>query len=135
MKSIDNSQDIIDSRDVINRIEELEDYRQALETAQAELAAWEGDEEAEIDPSGQELKDLKALAKSMENETDWESGTSLIRESYFEDYARQTAEDCGLLENWDKWPATCIDWAQASKELQMEYSCVEFGDTTYYYRS
>lgn len=190
MRSIDNSQDIIDSRDVIKRIEELEADKQALvdavqeaqeavdaaqveldeynddtnvlkgtaehqnamsalcsakedlRTAKCELEDWTGDEEAEIDPSddAKELKCLKELADNMENECEWESGTGLIRESYFEDYARQTAEDCGLLENCDKWPATCIDWEKAADELKQDYSTVTFKDEDgegidYYYRS
>ena len=161
MRSIDNSQDIIDSRDVISRIEELEGDREALvdavseaqETldastddadrmscqitlreAQDELTEWGDSDEAK------ELKCLKALADEMENECEWESGTALIRESYFEDYARQTAEDLGLISSDTQWPATCIDWEMAAKELLNDYSTVTFKDedgegVDYYYRS
>jgi len=149
MRSIDNSQDIIDSRDVIARIEELEGDREALsdaieeaqearvgytdpddlkekqealQDARAELEEWDESDDAK------ELKCLKDLAEEGENECEWESGTALVRESYFEEYARQLAEDLGLLENCDRWPATCIDWEQAARDLKMDYSTVTFKD-------
>jgi len=176
-KSIDNSQDIIDSRDVIKRIEELEGDRQALQDAvdeaqealdkaieehvaagrhetltqrkavedaqedlrraKCELEEWTGDEEAEIDPSddAEELKALKELADDMENECEWESGTTLIRESYFTEYAEQLAGDIGAISPDAQWPLSHIDWEAAASELKNDYSTVEFGEETYYFHS
>ena len=155
-KPIDNSEDIIDSRDVIKRIEELEGDREALsdavkeaqetldastddadrmscqitlKEAQDELTEWDESDEAE------ELKALKELAEKMDNECEWESGTALIRESYFEDYARELAKDIGAITGDETWPATCIDWEQAARELKMDYSTVTWGDVDYYYRN
>jgi len=168
-RSIDNSQDIIDSRDVIARIEELEGDKQALveavqeaqealdaipegedregaeedlRTAKCELEDWTGDEEAEIDPSddAKELACLKALADEMENETEWESGAALIRESYFEEYAEQLAGDTCDMGKASDWPFRHIDWEAAANELKQDYSTVTFKDedgegVDYYFRS
>src|SRR4051812_23122969 len=59
---------------------------------------------------------------------DWSYGATLIREDHFEDYARQFAEDIGAINSDASWPYTCIDWERAARELQMDYTSVEFGD-------
>jgi antirestriction protein len=123
---IDKFDDVIDSRDVIARIAELEEEREALADA---LAEWDASDEAE------ELRILKALAAEAEGSPDWEHGEALIRESYFQDYAQELAEECGMIPNNLTWPCTCIDWEQAARELKMDYFEVEFDDVTYLIRS
>jgi hypothetical protein len=65
---------------------------------------------------------------------DWEHGATLIAEHHFEDYARELAEDIGALPRDYTWPTSCIDWERAARELQMDYTPVEFLGTTYYVR-
>lgn len=65
---------------------------------------------------------------------DWQYGATLIRGTYFEDYARQFAEDIGALEGCDRWPATCIDWEKAASELQCDYTAVDFDGVGYWVR-
>lgn len=48
-----------------------------------------------------------------------------------EEFAQQTAEDLGLLENDNQWPAYCIDWEWAARELMMDY----MEENGYYFRS
>ncbi|HTF40867.1 MAG TPA: hypothetical protein VK754_09775 [Propionibacteriaceae bacterium] len=110
-----NSDDVIDSRDIIERIEELEGQDESLDSSEA-----------------LELTALKALAEQISGAED---GEALIRDSYFEDYARELAEDIGALKNAMSWPLTCIDWEQAARELQSDYSAVEFDGVTYWLRS
>lgn len=112
-------QDILDSRDIIKRIEELEAERDA-----------NGDF---YDEDAEELKNLKEFEDA--GVADWHHGETFILESYFEDYARQLAEDYGLLENSTSWPGRCIDWKQAIEELQQDYTVIEAGGYTYYARA
>jgi len=151
-----NTDDVIDSRDVIARIEELEGERAGLVEVAADAeaavneAATEDDAEdaqsehadavtalAEWDTSdeGQELKTLKALAEQGEGYSDWEHGETLIRESYFQDYAQDLAEDCGMIPKDLAWPCTCIDWEQACRELKMDYTEVDFDGVSYFMRA
>jgi hypothetical protein len=58
----------------------------------------------------------------------------LIAGYYFEDYARQFAEDIGTVENNYSWPASCIDWKMAAEHLQMDYQCVTFEGREYWIR-
>ena len=164
----DSSDDIIDSRDVVARIDELEGERADLETEveeaqeayDEELARFDEADEIEThngpDPSGElgdalaaarlalhrwedenydELRSLKAFADQFEDYCpDWTHGTTLIRDSYFEDYAREFAEDIGAINDDASWPNNCIDWERAARELQMDYTSGEFDGVTYWAR-
>ena len=122
--SIDNTQDMIDSRDVIARIDELSARRDDDE----QTYPLDADERAE-------LTALESLAEQAEGYApDWQYGAQLIRDSYFEDYAQELAADIGAIQDDAKWPATCIDWEQAARELQMDYTEVEFDGVAYWVR-
>jgi antirestriction protein len=121
MTDVSNTDDIIDSRDVIARIEEL----MALEA--------EGETPDEDDAA--ELKILCELAAEAEPYSpDWRHGETLIRDSYFEQYAEQLAEDIGAIDPNAKWPLNCIDWEAAADQLRQDYTAVEFDGVTYWIR-
>lgn len=163
MTDVSKFDDVIDSRDVIARIEELEAEREGLVTAAEESAAEL--EEAHTDlpedaspdaleaaqdaaknanevladwdngSEGDELRVLKALADEASGyATDWSPGEVLIRDSYFQKYAEQLADDLGLVPSDAGWPMTCIDWEQAARELQQDYTSVDFDGETYWIR-
>lgn len=158
-QDIDNREDVLDSRDVIKRIEELEEEREGYEIAcpafdapaeahdAANCAACGGSgmvSETEAsraewatvnEDDAEELRVLKALAEEGENSADWPHGETLIRDSYFEDYARQLAEDVGLIKGDESWPLNCIDWEKAARELKYDYSAIDFDGVTYWIRS
>jgi antirestriction protein len=48
-----------------------------------------------------------------------------------EDFAQDMAEQVGAIDKDAKWPQTCIDWEQASKELMWDY----FEQDGYYFRN
>ena len=119
---ITNAADVLDSRDIIARIDYL---------------AYLDDEPATDDNADEraELAALRALADDAEGYSDdWRHGATLIRDSYFQDYAQDLAEDCDMIPAGLSWPCTCIDWEQAALELQMDYTAVEFGGVTYWVR-
>ena len=118
---IHNTEDIIDSRDVVERIEWLEGV--GLGTVDID------------DVERDELKALRKLAEEASSSPDWIYGAALIRDSYFEDYAQELAEDCGLAAETDQWPNPCIDWSQAARELQHDYTLVDFDGVDYWIRA
>lgn len=153
-----NSDDVIDSRDVIARLEELEDehtalreaLQEAIETRNEALAerpdVIHTDLEQEISKTTnalidwrvdnqEELNSLRALAEEASGSPDWQYGETLIRESYFQDYAMQLAEDIGAVKGDEGWPLNCIDWEKAARELKYDYFAVDFDGVTYYVRS
>lgn len=120
-----NKDDIIDSRDIIARIEELESEIESAE---------EDGEEPDAD-SVEELSILQALADEASGyAADWEHGETLIRDDYFEDYARELAEDIGAIDRNANWPLNCIDWEQAARELKHDYTAVDFDGVRYWIR-
>ena len=136
-QAISNSDDTIDSRDVIARIEELEQERDTVAgddpsapTSLVALAEWDKTDE------GRELTALRALADEASGyAADWLHGEQLIRDSYFRDYAQELAEECGDIDfSKLSWPLTCIDWEQAARELRMDYTSVDFDGVTYWVR-
>ena len=137
--SIDNSADIIDSRDVIERIAELEGERDdhpMPDDGSGDDDAVRFEEWRAANPDdAEELATLQALAIQAEGYGDWTHGEALIRDSYFETYARELAEDIGAIKSDMGWPYTCIDWAEAASELQQDYSSYDFDGVTYWGRS
>ncbi len=124
MIDVSNTEDIMDSRDVIARIEELESEYDA-ETFEDNLDEDERDE----------LLALKTLAEEAENCCSWADGEILINDDYFEAYAEQYAEDIGMVGSEGRWPVYHINWEAASKELQQDYSSVDFDGQTFWVRS
>lgn len=142
MRNVNNMEDVLDSRDILARIEELEAERSELgdalhdaATARAKRTARKALDVWNASDSAEELKQLIALANQCEGCGDWEYGEALIRDSYFQEYAEQLADDIGAINRDATWPNNCIDWERAARELQMDYTSVEFDGVTYWLRS
>lgn len=138
---IDNTDDIIDSRSVIDRIAELEleavdryaDGREDL--SYGELAEIDHLDHLDLDDA-EELAALLDLAEQGEADVaEWADGATLIRDSYFEEYARQLAEDLGVIDPDASWPLSHIDWETAADDLKQDYTTVDFDGVTYWARS
>ena len=124
--AIDNTDDVIDSRDVIERIETLESLK----------ADHDDDPEGGhfSDEDALELRDLRALAnEAIQYSGDWEYGSSLIRDSYFTDYAREMLEDCGDIPK-DLPHYIAVDWDQTALNIRVDYTPIDFGGVTYWVR-
>lgn len=127
--TISNSDDMIDSRDVIERIEELSNARdEAAEGGDEAVSSWEQE-------YGDELKAIESLADEASGSPDWEHGEALIRDSYFTEYAEQFANDVGRVSGDMEWPLCHIDWEAAAEDLQQDYTSVDFDGVTYWIRS
>jgi hypothetical protein len=116
-REIDNYEDLIDVRDVI----------EAYETAR-------DDEDTE---RAQELRELLDELRGNGGDEQWEGHwypLTMIRDSYFTEYAEQLAEDIGAINESAEWPNNCIDWERAARELQMDYTPIEFNGVTYWVR-
>jgi len=150
MREVSNSEDILDVRDIDERIEELEDERADLVDAIAEDQASVDDaedseevediqdavkeHEADLDAWDDEYAEELRILRALKAELDGCEDPTLIRDSYFEDYAQELAEDLGLIPKDNPWPCYCIDWERAASELQTDYSSVEFDGVTYWVR-
>lgn len=123
MNAISNRDTVLDTREILDRIDEL----QGIEDTDRDEADTE------------ELAQLQCLIKDVEgltSEDPWD-GIALVREDYFEEYARELARDIGAIRNQDPqpWPLYCIDWKEAAAELVTDYMEVDFDGQTYYFRA
>lgn len=128
---ISNRDDVIDSRDVIARMEELQADRDSCEQDDAgdanRFSEWD-------DANGHEFAALKTFAEEAEEYTpDWSYGATLIRDSYFVDYCEELVKDIGdLPKNIPDYLA--IDWEATAENLKVDYTPVKFDGVTYWVR-
>jgi hypothetical protein len=109
--------DIIDSLDIIARIDELEN-EETLDTDERE-----------------ELTALRMFADEMTDYLpDWTYGETLIRDDYFETYARELAKDIGAIPSDAPWPTCHIDWEAAAEALLIDYTSADLDGVTYWGR-
>lgn len=172
---VSNTEDIIDSRDIVARIEELESETGREDCANCDGTGYvfapgedvQGGEDggvvcgvcneigttlvglSEVNDRDraeaiglleeyEELLTLRALVEEIDNcaGDSARDGVTLIRDSHFERYAMELADEvCELPPGGLRWPYTCIDWEHAARELQHDYSTVEFNGVTYWVRS
>lgn len=139
---ISNTDDIIDVRDVIERYEELAGLlgEEGALSDLDEQTVTSADGETDLTDEAEEFKRLEGLLDNLRGnggDHQWKGAwypAALIHESYFEDYARQYAEDVGAIEREDAWPCNHIDWGAASADLRQDYSDVDFDGEEYLYR-
>lgn len=119
---VSNEDDFIDSRDLMAYIESIEgDYEEG---------------EAMDRQTDADLSALREFAKEFEDHApDYHYGEVAIRESYFEVYARQTLEDCGMIpSNLPGFIENNIDWSGVAEDMLVDYSEIDFDGVTYYVR-
>ena len=126
--TISNYDDVLDSRDIIERIETLESKLEAFLEENDVLLE-------ENFPEWEELETLRALvAECSSLSADWKYGETLIRYNYWEDYVQEMLEDCGEMPKNLPW-YICIDWESTAENIAQDYSIVEFDGVDYYIRS
>ena len=109
--------DVFDSRDVIERIEELEAIESPDEDESTELAI------------------LYSFAHEAEGYVaDWKYGEGFVADSYFESYAMELAEDIGAIAKDATWPNSFIDWPAAADALKQDYMSFELDGRTFWTR-
>ena len=132
MTDLDLSDDVIDVRDIIARVEELEDLQP--ETPDDCLPG-EGEEREE---NAAELAKLLAILADLADNGDDENWrgdwypVTLISDSYFEDYARELVEDCYSLDGIP--PFVEVDWKATARNVRMDYKSTEIDGAAYWYR-
>jgi hypothetical protein len=122
---VSNTQDIVSTDDIRDRIDELEEAKDILSDEDYSDEEKEGyefgeDEERELEMLEDVLKDI--------GDADY-----LINENHFEDYARGYVEDC-YEGDFNEFPFNCMDWEKVAEEMLVDYTEVSFDGVSYYYR-
>jgi hypothetical protein len=126
----------LDTRDLQERLEELEGERTDLQeavndaegeeekqTAHEELDVWEGDN----------LEELEALWKLKDEVSEWDDGNLLVPKDDWIDYVEEMLKDYGYLPPEIPWYIE-IDWEKTAENIAQDYGTVDYMGTTYYYR-
>ena len=126
MTQIDYTADRLDSRDLLDRLEELE-------ATQDEIGFQRDDSGDDMQA---ELDMLRALRDETEGYADdsWRDGVFFVANWDWKNYAQELAEDIGALPKDAGWPTYCIDWDAAARDLRMDYTSCEIDGNTYWYR-
>ena len=124
--AISNTDNTIDSRDVIARIEELE------ETLAGDYVLDGAYSVEATDTIKKELITLKVLAEQGEKYApDWGYGVQLIHEDYFEEAMDEMVANCYTLpEDLPGWMTITYDY----DALKQDYTAIDFNGQTYYIR-
>lgn len=123
MADVDNNQEQIDSRHVIELIEDLEQ---------------EVTDDTITRDDMRDLDTLRALASKGEDYAeDWEYGASLIRFDYFTTYIKDfVSETSGeALENMPEFLRDAIDWEVVAESMMDDYTEFDYEGVTYYTRT
>ena len=110
-QTIDNAQDVLDSRDIIARLAELTEEVDTqigdfTERFQLDEGTARGIVLDKAEEAGEDVCDLREMVEELDSlekfaeeasscADDWEHGVSLIRRSYFETYCRELVSDIG----------------------------------------
>ncbi len=129
-----NTDDVIDSRDVIEALVDLAKLHQA---GPVELdGEFDGKDANEIDQDSLFYLEstLVELAKQGEDyAADWEYGETLVRDSYFQEYAQELCDASGeILKDFPYY--IVIDWEATARNIQQDYTSIDFDGVTYWVR-
>lgn len=141
--SISNYDDVIDSRDVIERIEELGEELAEKLNAVTKTDDWNSENlsegnyqfmvnslpESDKDDIGEYWMLVKLANEAEQYSEDWEYGESLVRYSYFEDYMDEMIEDCyELRKDMPYWMSIKLDY----EAMKQYYISIDFDGVEYY---
>jgi hypothetical protein len=116
MEPITNDMDMIDSRDIINRVKEIDDD------------ICDGDTSC----IG-EMESLNSIIDQAEGCGDFESGGGLINEDYFTEYCQELCEDCGdIPEGLPRYIKNHIDWDGVARGMKQDYTEIDFDGVSYF---
>ena len=119
---IHNTMDVIDSRNLVDRYNEIVGNPEFLDEATS----------------------LEKVIRQGENSSaDWDHGETMIHEIFFVEYTKNFIDQCyddifKMTENDDgNWPYRHIkiDYESAAEELKQDYTCIDFDGETYYVRA
>lgn len=130
-----DADDIIDLREVTERVEELRDGRDEYNDKMGDPSAWDKIEDGEPE----ELAELEALLSELAGyggdhlwEGEWYP-LALIADDYFVEAMRELVMDIGDMPR--EFPSYLeIDWNATAENLRVDYSSIKFNGTTYWYR-
>lgn len=136
--------DLIDTRDIIERIEELESDNTDDDGEEFDITLWSDDDR-------KEYRGLQEIVSEV-GEDACRDGVSLVHERYMTDYIKDYHLDCGgeyyefnpktyrhdripLDDLYRRAPFNHIDWEAVARDEATSYSIIEIDGNTYYHET
>ena len=130
--------DVIDSRDLI---EALKDYRDQLEDLEERLEDLPEDAEeenedlmGEIELLNDEYAWMVEIEGNLEDESEWNAGLFLIADHHFTDYMEEYFCEIGDVDP-DSFLHQFIDWDSVAEAMKPDYDEIEAEGQSFYYRA
>jgi len=133
-RMISTNQNLISSFDIIAQLEFLQADRERVAKHRLwddwtkepnALTSWD-------EHYGKELAMWEKLNDQLSRFPHWASGTALIRDSHFPEYAKEQAYDLGDLKRDAKLISDCVDWDKVAELLKQDYFQVDIDGVTYW---
>ena len=125
--SDNGNDDVIDSRDIVERIEELEAQKQSHEENEAD-APWTECDEAELVTLQAFVEEIEQYAGDKASD-----GITCVEDSHFEDYMDEFVADCYgdmYSKNLPSWMTITLDY----DALKQDYTPCDLDGRTYWIR-
>lgn len=137
MASFDGTDDYFDSREVIERIAELEAEYADVHNRDFDPKSFTISDLifAMGDAGAEEFQALLALREEAEGYiSDWQYGETFYTWGALVEYAEETVRECYTPGGLPSWVTNHIDWEAVAEEIKVDYTEFEFRGTTYYAR-
>lgn len=135
MTDFQTSPNTFDSRDVIERIEELtNEFIDATESDPSDTMSVDDWQAGLSEDDAEELYELLSFAADADEVSDWEYGAFFIHVNEFTNYARETVEECGYVPaDLPEW--IVIDWEETADNMRQDYTTYAFRGEEYLARA
>jgi hypothetical protein len=139
---IDYSDDVLDSKDLCNRLEYLESIKDTrldwMDAKREEMSDAEIDELENNEPEEftDEMKEeLESLEEAKNYISEWRNGTALINMEHWVKYCEGIIEEIGdVPQDLPQYIRNNIDWKGVADDLSNDYSTIDIMGNTFYYR-
>ena len=138
-----NGDDVIDSRDLQEKYEELQaEFVEGYNNTQRNnkhrhIVDWNDDTkelDGELQSLHDEIDEMDSFIQEINDYGDYEYGTPIIRDYHFEDYCQEMLKDSGDIP--DSFPSyITIDWSDTAENLKADYVSAMWGGNEYYIRT
>jgi chromosome segregation ATPase len=139
IEELESEIEILNEGDLEDVAEMLEERTNNIEALRSDIVDIEDNIKTvreDIEDAEKELAPLESLAEEAEGySADWRYGATLIRDDYFEQYAKELVQDIGdLPAQLPSYIENNIDWEGVASDIQVDYTSVDFDGEEYWIR-
>ncbi len=140
---IDYSSDVLDSRDLDNRLDNLTsikdtrlDWMDAKREAMSDVEIDELENNEPEDFTDEMEKELAELEEAKSEISEWRDGNTLVNMNYWTQYCKELVMDVGdMPKELPSYIGNNINWDGVAEDLSADYSTIDIMGSMFYYRN